>query len=241
VSTVFISYRRGDEPFAVEQLEQYLVGALGPNEVFRDTSDIAIGVNFKETMDAALRQHAVLVPVIGRNWAQSRLVDPQDYVRWEIERGFQLHKHVVPVLVGTASWPTEAELPVSMAPLVNLNYLPLRPGRDLPHDLEAILRELTATRPLVLRGAVRGRLGFGNVVIRLDGAEVARGPMFRQLTFGPLTLSPGEHVIEASNGLGGLGRRSEHRFLARQPGEWHIDVDYQRMNGSYSFTLTPPV
>jgi hypothetical protein len=240
VSTVFISYRRGDEPFAVEQLEQYLVQALGADEVFRDTSDIPIGSDFRQAMDDAIERHAVLLPVIGRDWSPHRLADSQDNVRWEIERGLQLGKRIVPVLVGAAPWPRVPEIPPSLAPLVTLTYLPLRPGHDLERDLAAILRELTVTRPVLLRGTVRGRFVFGTVAIRLDGAEVASGPMRANVTFGPLSLPPGEHVLEATAAIGGRGKQSEYRFTVRRPGEWHIELDYQRASASYAFTLTPP-
>ena len=225
----------------MEQLEQYLAQALGPEEVFRDTSDIAVGSDFRQAMDEAVSRHAVLMPIVGRGWDFRRLANPEDNVRWEIERALQLRTRILPVLVGAAAWPTVSDLPQSLAPHVTLAYLPLRPGQDLVGDLTAILRELTATRPIVLRGEVRGAaLVFGTAVIRLDGTEVASGPMRQNLTFGPLKLSPGEHIIEASASVTGLGRQNEYRFSVRRPGEWHIQIAYQRVKATYSFSLTPP-
>ena len=241
MSTVFISYRRGDEPFAVDQIERFLSVALGPDEVFRDTSDIAFGSDFRAAMDDAVQRHAVLLVVIGRGWNLQRLADPNDNVRFEIERGLALGKRILPVLVGAATWPDVHDLPASLKAFATLNYIAFRPGADSERDQASILQAVTATRPVVLSGKVKGRtLMFGRVELRLDGQDVGRGPMNRDLPFGPVRLSPGNHVFEANATITGVGRRTEHRFSLQQPGEWFLEVDYQRSSGTFSFTLHPP-
>jgi hypothetical protein len=240
VTTVFISYRRSDEPFAVEAIEQFLIQALGADHVFRDTSDIAHGDDFRAAMDDAIGRHAVVLVVIGRGWDVSRLADPKDNVRFEIERALDLGKRVLPVLVGAAAWPNAEQLPASLASLVTKSYIAFRSGADMERDNQTILRAITAFRPVLLRGEVEGRFVIGTVVLRLDGQELCRGPMRRTLAFGPMAVGPGEHVIEAIASVTGVGRRSEYRFSVRQPGEWRLEIAYQRSSGTYSFTLHPP-
>lgn len=241
MSTVFICYRRGDEPFAVDVIEHSLIRAFGADHVFRDTSDIAGGDDFRVAMDDAVRRHAVVIVVIGRNWEVPRLADANDHVRFEIERALNLGKRVLPVLVGNATWPTADQLPPSVAPLVTRSYVAFRPGADMERDKDRIVQAVTAVRPVLLRGEVKGRFVFGTVTLRLDGQDLGRGPMRRTMAFGPLPLSPGEHVVEVTASATGIGRRSEYRFSVHQPGEWRLEINYQRSSGSYSFGLSPPV
>jgi len=240
MGTVFISYRRDDDPFAVEQLEAFLAQALGPEEVFRDTSDIRHGSAWRQVIDDAIQRHAVLLVVIGRDWDAPRLHDTDDNVRYEIERGLQSGKLVVPVLVGRAAWPTADQLPSSIASLAALDYAPLRTGADLTRDEQHILETLLAVRPVILRGDVKGRFVLGTVELRVDGHEVARGPMRHDHSFGPLSLAPGDHLVEAVARVTGIGRTSTYQFSARQPGEWHLALDWVRQPPGYSFVLTPP-
>jgi len=70
----------------------------------------------------------------------TRRIDSTDFVRVEVETALARQIPVVPVLVGNAKMPTESELPVSLQSLVNRNAAEVRPGRDLQHHLEVLLR-----------------------------------------------------------------------------------------------------
>ena len=223
MSTVFISFRRADEPFAVDQIEQHLESALGPAEVFRDTSDIASGEDYRRVMDDAIRRHAVVLVVIGPDWSPERLQDPRDNVRFEIERALELGKRVLPVLVGSATWPSVDQLPPTLAPLATVSYVAFRSGADRERDLKAIVAAIVANRPVLVRGTLPGWFGIGKVEVRLDGQELGRGTARTGVSFGPVAVLPGDHVVDVSYRALGVGQHGRHPFVVRKPGEWHLE------------------
>jgi len=91
---IFISYRRDDSQGFAGRLADDLIEILGPDLVFRDV-EIPAGYDFTEVLTRAVAACDVLLVVIGRNWrapsadtAKSRLFDPADWVRAEIEAAF---------------------------------------------------------------------------------------------------------------------------------------------------------
>ncbi len=124
---VFISYRRDDSQGFAGRLADDLTEILGPDLVFRDV-EIPAGYDFTEVLNRAVAACDVLLVVIGRNWrapsartGKSRLFDPVDWVRAEIESAFDQEKHVIPVLVAGANMCTASELPESIAQLSKMN------------------------------------------------------------------------------------------------------------------------
>ena len=90
--------------------------------MFKDVDSIPFGVDFRNYLDEQVGMCDVFLAVIGRDWigkrrGKSRLEDPKDYVRIEIESALRRGIPVVPVLVRGASIPTAARLPVSMQDL----------------------------------------------------------------------------------------------------------------------------
>ncbi len=123
MSGVFVSYRRDDSQGFAGRLSDDLDTLLGHDRVFRDI-EIPIGSDFGDVLQSAIAASDVLLVVIGRQWAadsvsgfRSRLFEPTDWVRTEIEAAFALGKQVVPVLVGGARMPSADELPDSIRAL----------------------------------------------------------------------------------------------------------------------------
>ena len=126
MSGVFVSYRRDDSQGFAGRLADDLAERLGADRVFRDI-EIPVGSDFGDVLDRAIAASDVLLVVIGRRWAgdsrdgeRSRLFEPTDWVRGEIEAAFAQRKQVVPVLVGGARMPARADLPESIRRLVTL-------------------------------------------------------------------------------------------------------------------------
>ena len=123
---VFISYRRDDTQGFAGRLADDLGDMLGPDSVFRDI-EIPIGSDFTDVLERAIAASDALLVVIGRHWAgasadgfRSRLFEPTDWVRAEIEAAFEQDKVVVPVLVGGTAMPAGDDLPESIARLTRL-------------------------------------------------------------------------------------------------------------------------
>lgn len=120
---VFISYRRDDSQGFAGRLSDDLTEIIGSDLVFRDV-EIPVGYDFTTVLNRAVEACDVLLVVIGRNWqspsahgTKSRLFDPVDWVRAEIEAAFEKGKHVIPVLVGGAEMSRASDLPDSIAHL----------------------------------------------------------------------------------------------------------------------------
>ncbi|MCU7930473.1 MAG: toll/interleukin-1 receptor domain-containing protein [Candidatus Thiodiazotropha sp. (ex Codakia rugifera)] len=120
---IFVSYRRDDSQGFAGRLADDLSQILGPDRVFRDI-EIPLGSDFTDVLQRAVAACDILLVVIGRHWSadseqgyRSRLFEPTDWVRTEIEAAFVQKKHVIPILVGGADMPGPETLPHSIEQL----------------------------------------------------------------------------------------------------------------------------
>lgn len=126
---IFISYRHSDAPEAALQIVRELKDQLGHDRVFMDKTHMMTGMDFRtQSVVEVARAHSVVV-VIGKEWLNAsfetgakagtrRLDDFDDVVRREISTALEHELFVYPVLVNSASRPTEDELPKELAPLI---------------------------------------------------------------------------------------------------------------------------
>ncbi len=153
---VFVSYRRDDSQGFAGRLADDLGERLGADRVFRDI-EIPVGSDFTEVLHRAIAASDVLLVVIGRRWAggsmadqPSRLLEPTDWVRAEIEAAFARDKQVVPVLVGGATMPAASELPEGIRRLVKLQAAEIS-DRHWDNDVDALADRLRALCPALDR------------------------------------------------------------------------------------------
>jgi predicted ATPase/class 3 adenylate cyclase len=145
---IFLSYRREDAAGHVGRLFDALVGEFGPGSVFLDVDTLAPGQDFGQTIDHTLDRCSVVLVLIGPRWlsglesgGRSRLHDPDDYVRIEIERALFSRARVIPVLVGRASMPSGGQLPRSIEGLTRRHALELS-DRSWHTDVGVLLTAL---------------------------------------------------------------------------------------------------
>jgi TolB-like protein/tetratricopeptide (TPR) repeat protein len=115
---VLISYRRGDDPHAVDRLFETLRRALHPYRIFLDVENIPVGTDFEEHLKRQVSSCSVLLAVMGSRWldirgddGERRLDNPRDFVRIEIETALDRGIPVVPVLLDNTAMPTADQLP----------------------------------------------------------------------------------------------------------------------------------
>jgi roadblock/LC7 domain-containing protein len=154
---IFLSYRRQDAaPYA--RLLQYQLSERFPDaRVFMDMDSIEAGLDFAEVIRDAVDSSAVLVALIGRQWAtvadeqgRRRLDDPGDYVRFEVQTALKRGVRVIPVLVDNARPLRQEQLPAELQKLARLNALELSYGRyqyDSGRLLDLIQRVLGTSPP----------------------------------------------------------------------------------------------
>ena len=145
---IFISYRRTDAAGHAGRLKRCLKDCLGEKSTFLD-DDIPPGTPFGPLIVARIRAAEVVLAVISQHWLAAadektgmrRLDDPDDWVRRELETALELGKRLVPVLVGGARMPAEADLPASLKPLAGLDA-ELIEDAHFERDVEALAEAL---------------------------------------------------------------------------------------------------
>lgn len=153
---VFLSYRRRDTADVVGRINESLSRILSEGNVFRDIDKIPPGGDIQKYIDQSISQSDVLLAVIGPQWIDLlRANDPFndsaniDYVGLEIDSALRQNIHIIPVLVGNATMPTETELPDKLKKLSNILGIPVRPDPDFNHDIDRLvkgIKEVPRTR-----------------------------------------------------------------------------------------------
>src|SRR6516165_2340548 len=106
MSIVFISYRRENTAGEARALFNDLAARLGQNSVFMDVDSIALGRDFRSVLQKVLGSCDQMLVIIDKDWigakdetGRTRLGDPNDYVRMEVEAALKRDIAVTPVLV----------------------------------------------------------------------------------------------------------------------------------------------
>jgi hypothetical protein len=115
---IFISYRREDGGPYAGRLYDALVSHLDRDTVFFDIDSIGPGEDFRDVLHRTLSSCKVVLAIIGTRWStvqdkagRTRITNDLDYVRMEISYALKNGLKVIPVLVGGAAIPEEADLP----------------------------------------------------------------------------------------------------------------------------------
>jgi hypothetical protein len=133
VPKVFLSYRRDDSPGHAGRLYDYLVSKFGAQKTFMDVDAIRPGADFERHLRFVLDNVDVFIVVIGPHWmapehpeGPTRLNDPDDFVRLEIERALERKAFIVPVLVYGGAMPAPQSLPDSVRGLTKFQAFEIR-------------------------------------------------------------------------------------------------------------------
>jgi len=130
MSTIFLSYRRGDTGGEAGRLADTFQQKLGGAMTFRDVTNIALGEQFDSALTRELASAQVVVVLIGPSWLDElvqRLDKPGvDYVRVEVAAALRKGKRVIPVLVRGAELPPLRLLPEDLASLAKRQAMTLR-------------------------------------------------------------------------------------------------------------------
>ena len=108
-ASFLISYRRADSEAITGRIRDRLAGHFGDTSIFMDIDNIPFGLDFREQLSLAARSAKILLVVIGPNWiahsaeGHSRILDPNDPVRVEVETAFKSNIVIIPVLVSGAT------------------------------------------------------------------------------------------------------------------------------------------
>ena len=147
-STIILSYRREDSAGVTGRIFDRLTQEFGTDRVFMDIDSMPAGVDFHHHLQEILADCGALLVVVGKSWRSqrkgqpARIMDPDDWVRIEVETALERGIPVVPLLIDGASLPTREQLPESLWPLLRRNALPVDSGRDFHAQLTRLVRDL---------------------------------------------------------------------------------------------------
>lgn len=155
--TIFISYRQADSASAAGRIRDRLVGDLGCRVFLDVESSVGLGANLFELLAREVEGSEVVLAVIGRRWlsgevGRRRIDDPNDYVRFEIERARSSGVTVIPVLVDGASMPRASDLPPQIRHLSNTSGIEVR-SSSFHQDLDRLIESLAPK----IRSSPKGR------------------------------------------------------------------------------------
>lgn len=142
---VFVSYRRNDDPYAATLIYDRLKAKFGEESVYFDVDAIPAGIDFRKHIQEAVEKCDVLLVIIGDKWlelnaaGQSRLENPSDFVRIEVETALRRGVPVIPVPVGSARIPRESELPEAISDLAYRNAREVRPGASFQGHVDRLI------------------------------------------------------------------------------------------------------
>lgn len=148
-TSVFLSYRRSDTPYAAGRLADRLGERF---QLFMDI-DIAPGLHFGRALTEAVEGCDVMVVLIGPSWLSAveedgsrRLDNPRDWVVQEIEAALAREVTVIPVLVDGARMPTPDQLPAALEALAFRQAISLR-HESFATDITALIGAVDRAAP----------------------------------------------------------------------------------------------
>ena len=114
MSSLFLSYRRGDSSGTVKHLYDRLKARLPQWTLFYDHKILLPGEDLPERLRHEVTTAEVVLFVIGPHWVESlreRLHRAEiDYLREEVRLSLSAKHKVIPLLIEGAAMPTEADL-----------------------------------------------------------------------------------------------------------------------------------
>ncbi|HEV3386235.1 MAG TPA: protein kinase [Gemmata sp.] len=213
MGSVFISYRRDDNPDAVARIYHALVEQLRNQKVFRDIDGIPLGEQFPERLRQQLAEATTVLVVIGPRWMEilnQRKTAHSDYVREEVRIAFESQANVIPVAVSGAKLPSERDLAefLDLQPLAHRNGTHVRPDPDFNHDIESLAKRIANPLESESVGAI---LGGKYKLLRTIG-EGGMGTVFEAQQTQPVRRQVAVKLIK----LGMDTRNVLARFAAEQ-------------------------
>jgi hypothetical protein len=145
---IFISYRRDDTSGYAGRLYDQVSAHFGKEHVFMDVATIEPGSDFVQVLDEKVGTCDSLIALIGKNWLTTkdaeghlRLTSPEDFVSAEIAAALKRNVEVIPVLVGGAKMPQQAELPQQLQFLARRQALEISDAR-FTRDVQDLIAAL---------------------------------------------------------------------------------------------------
>lgn len=150
MTSIFLSYRRSDEPGYVGRLADSLESAFG-EVVYRDVDSVRAGTDWKKSITQAVVRAEVVIAVIGPAWQQLLLSWPsqeRDWVRHELNQARGLDVPIIPVRLANVVFDHKQDLG-DLSWLHDLQFFELADGQGRwEADIERLVDEILRLTPL---------------------------------------------------------------------------------------------
>lgn len=143
---IYLSYRRTDADYASSVLYDFLSDHFGKEAVFKDIESVPFGADFSTLIKQRIQSANVVIPVIGANWANSRINKPGDFIRFELEYALEQRVPVIPVYVGEGSVPSGNDLPGSLTPLLYCQGFSIDSASQISEKSKELIETLESIR-----------------------------------------------------------------------------------------------
>ena len=143
--TIVISYRRTDSSAVAGRIFDRLIAHYGEESIFLDIDNIPFGIDFRIHISEILQRTDVVLAIIGANWlgvspdGGTRMRDPTDPVRFEIETAIARRMPIIPVLVDGAKMPDSTDLPAEFGNFAHLNAAEVATGREFRNQMDRLI------------------------------------------------------------------------------------------------------
>ena len=146
MSNIFISYRRTEHSSLAINFARELKAKYKNGNVFLDSQSIEPGELWPDQISKKISEASIILVLIGEYWIGdfnqegelSRISNPDDWVRREIELALSLKKYIIPILVNGAKMPLAHVLPNTIDKIVNFQAYNLR-ERNLSYNVDALI------------------------------------------------------------------------------------------------------
>ncbi|UVT19000.1 MAG: cadherin-like beta sandwich domain-containing protein [Nitrospira sp.] len=212
MSTILISYRREDSADVTGRIYDRLIHEFGRALVFKDVDSIPYGIDFRKYLDEQVAKCEVFLAVIGPNWirkrgtkGKSKLEDPTDFVRIEVESALKRQIPVIPVLVNGAVIPPADRLPTSIRDLSYRNGIVVRHDPDFHRDMDRLVAYLKLPGVIGASGTTAAQASMSSQLPALRGNNSLAG-----LAVSPGTLAPAfdanvqSYTVSVANNVGSI-------------------------------------
>jgi nucleotide-binding universal stress UspA family protein len=144
---IYVSYRRSESATMGGRIAEELRRVFDRQDVATDLDQSESGANFARHVQTAMAAYDVVLVVMGKRWATdrnnygfSKLFDPNDHVRLEVEAALNDNHEVIPVLLNDAVMPPQANLPASLADLATKTPIVVSDGVDFSADMRRLIQ-----------------------------------------------------------------------------------------------------
>jgi hypothetical protein len=146
--TIVISYRRTDSSAIAGRIFDRLIARYGEEAVFMDIDHVPFGTDFRTYIHEILQRADVVLAIIGANWlgvsagGGTRMGEPTDPVRVEIETALARRMPIIPVLVDGAKMPGSTDLPAEFGNFAYLNAAEVATGREFRNQMDRLIASI---------------------------------------------------------------------------------------------------